>query len=336
MHTKNTKGVASFSDFIQSRKARKLSVCLVLCFMAIFTANAAEKAVYAQGKSHSYAPHHIERLVEDTLTPLTPAKPVNIKYLNISELRDSIPASFDSISPNVIVGEELLLPAAKILVEGERPLRVLHLGDSHVAGKSLPRAVKEVLTDWLGEADSAGEGSGINFLAIGSNGATSRRFLSGDYMQRISDFHPDLIILSLGTNEAHGMGYLEDVHSRQLDKFFAVLGSVCPDASLLLTTPPGDYLAVSGKGKQRVKRPNPMVVRCAANIVSYGKEHGMATWDLNTICGGEVAVTNWIKAGLMRPDRVHFLPEGYAVQGHLLGNAIVRTLVRLARQKEAL
>lgn len=311
---------ASISHRIKGSALLGFALCLALCLMSASVANAATRT------------YGIPSEAADTLTPLVPAQAVNVKYLDISSLHDSIPASFDSISANVILGEDILLPAAKILAEGQRPLRVLHLGDSHVAGKSLPLAVKEVLTDWLGTADSTEAGNSVKFTYIGSNGATSRRFLTGNYMQRIADFRPDLLIISLGTNEAHGMGYREETHTRQLDKFFETLDSVYSDACILLTTPPGDYLATGGKGKQRVKRPNPMVSRCAANIVNYGKEHGMAVWDMNTICGGDVAVRNWITAGLMRPDRVHFIPAGYALQGHLLGNAIVRTLVRLTQK----
>ena len=53
-------------------------------------------------------------------------------------------------------------------------------------------------------------------------------------------------------------------------------------------------------------------------------EHGLASWDLYNICGGEAAVRNWIAAGLMRPDRVHYEPQGYAIQGKLLAEALLR------------
>lgn len=253
---------------------------------------------------------------------------------------DSMPASFKHTQDNLIDQPQLLQQAAFVLADGERPLRVLHIGDSHVAGKTFPLSVKETLVHCLGQAESAGEGQGVWFNYIGSNGATSARFLSEKYMAAFAEKSPDLIIVSLGTNEAHSMNYREDIHEKQLDAFFERLGQACPDAAILLTTPPGDYLSSSyvsyrqtsrSRHRQRqvryAKRPNPMNARCASFIADYGHGNHMAVWDLFTICGGETAAhANWTGSGLMRSDRIHFEHEGYAIQGHLLGEAIVRAL----------
>lgn len=247
---------------------------------------------------------------------------------------------FRNTQPNEIIHSERLKPIAAILLSKERPLRVLHLGDSHVAGKTFPQAVKEVLAEQFGTAESADEGSGVYFRFIGRNGATSASFLTNDYMQSIAEVSPDLIILSLGTNEAHGMGYREELHTEQLNTFFEMLRDACPQATILLTTPPGDYLTTtyvnyrrtSRHSRKKVRqvrrstRPNPMGPRCAANILAYGNEHNMPVWDLHTICGGNLTERNWVSAHLMRPDRIHFQPAGYTLQGHLLGNALVRAL----------
>lgn len=255
---------------------------------------------------------------------------------------NSMPASFRGTQENVIDQPQLLQQAAFILADRNRPLRVLHIGDSHVAGKTFPLAVKETLLHCLGEAQSPDEGQGVWFNFIGKNGATSVTLRSESYMSQFAEKNPDLIILSLGTNEAHSMNYREDLHEKQLDAFFSQLREACPDATILLTTPPGDYLSssyVSYKQTSRsrrnlrqvryAKRPNPMSARCAWFIADYGHGNHMAVWDLFTICGGENdAHANWTENGLMRPDRVHFQPEGYEIQGHLLGEAIVKALAQ--------
>lgn len=255
---------------------------------------------------------------------------------------NSMPASFKKTQDNIIDQPQLIQQAAFILADGQRPLRVLHIGDSHVAGKTFPLAVKETLTRCLGQAKSASEGLGVWFNFIGKNGATSSTLLTEKYMTDFAEKCPDLIIVSLGTNEAHSMNYREDLHEKQLDEFFTRLREACPNAAILLTTPPGDYLSssyVSYKQTSRsrrnlrqvryAKRPNPMSARCASFLADYGHGNHMAVWDMFTICGGEdAAQANWTGNGLMRPDRIHFQPKGYEIQGHLLGEAIVRALAQ--------
>lgn len=253
---------------------------------------------------------------------------------------NSMPAAFAHTQENVIAQPQLLQSAAFILANGERPLRVLHIGDSHVAGRTFPLAVKETLTRCLGKAQSADEGRGVWFNYTGRNGATSAHLNTDAYMADFAEKRPDLIIISLGTNEAHGMGYREDQHERQLDAFFARLRQACPDAALLITTPPGDYLTSSyvdyrqtARSKNRSrrvktgKRANPMSARCAWFLIDYAHGNHMAVWDLFGICGGEEAAhANWTGSNLMRPDKIHFQPAGYEIQGHLLGEALVKAL----------
>lgn len=155
-------------------------------------------------------------------------------------------------------------------------------------------------------------------------------------MRQIADSRPDLVILSFGTNECHGMGYREEQHREQLEDFYGMLSEACPDAVIMMTTPPGDYLTTrsvryvrnkrgrrSRKVVRSTSRVNPMSTRCASELENFGRQHGLAVWNLNEIAGGPVAVRNWTSARLMRPDRIHFTPEGYRLHGQLLGEAIL-------------
>ncbi len=259
------------------------------------------------------------------------------------ETANSMPSSFRNRKENVVANAAALRPAFDIVLRGERPLRVLHLGDSHVAGKAFPNAVEQTLRTAFRKTEVMPDDGtdGLVFTAIGSNGATSERFLSESYRERIAATQADLVIVSLGTNEAHGMGYIESVHEQQLSVFLDMLRSVLPEATFLFTTPPGDYLKQvyvnyrnMGRGGKRRRvvrsalRPNPMNSRCAACITAFARDHGLAFWDLYNICGGEAAVRNWIAAGLMRPDRVHFEPQGYAIQGKLLAEALLQAVCK--------
>ena len=39
----------------------------------------------------------------------------------------------------------------------------------------------------------------------------------------------------------------------------------------------------------------------------------------------------WLSAGLARPDRIHFTPEGYTILGNLLFNALMDAYAAQAR-----
>lgn len=304
-------------------------------------------ATRSQGAAggNAFTPHGAEAdpTADAQGSPERDAQRPQVNLLN--EPDNSMPAGFRDCETNEVQQPELLQQAAFILADAKRPLRVLQIGDSHVAGRAFPLAVKETLTHCLGAADSPDEGTGVYFSYVGSNGATSQRFVTDSYMRQFADKRPDLIIVSLGTNEAHGMGYREDLHERQLDKFFDLLRDACPDAVILLTTPPGDYLSTSyvnyrksRRGNQRVRygrRPNPMSARCASFISDYGYGHHISVWDLFDICGGEdSAQTNWAGNHYMRADLIHFEPEGYQIQGHLLGEALVRALAEPSGGKD--
>ncbi len=340
---------SSSSGIPRSQSSGKKLYTLLALWIVVLTVAVAAVSTNncSTGSSRSALPETFRRdsVPSATANAGAPSEevPVTLNY-DLSGLDNALPSSFQNTKSNNILYANALQPCSRIIAAGERPLRVLHIGDSHVAGKTFPTAVKETLTQVFGQAGDADNnktGKGIEFQFIGSNGATSSRFLSDSYMNRFAAFSPDLIILSLGTNEAHGMGYREDLHTQQLDKFFERLNEACPKATIVLTTPPGDYLTTSyvtrirasRKSKRYVRRvryasrPNPMSSRCAELIANYGKEHGMAVWDLYTIAGGEqTAQRNWVTAHLMRADRIHFEPAGYKMHGRLLGNALATAL----------
>ncbi|MDO4929739.1 MAG: GDSL-type esterase/lipase family protein [Bacteroidales bacterium] len=270
----------------------------------------------SSARSKSASGHQLEPIEEaEAETPDTNWKAVDVE--------NSMPSSFSDCQPNVINRADTLSKVFDILCKSGRPLRILQLGDSHVAGDSYPQAVRERLEAAWGKAESETDTTGVIFSYRGSNGATTKRFATADWMRKIAAESPDLIILSFGTNECHGMGYDEAQHHAQLQEFYDMLTETCPDAVIMMTTPPGDYLTTRRKRRSRSTRANPMNVRCAAELELFGKENGLPVWDLYTIAGGTDAVRNWTSANLMKPDRIHYTPEGYALHGHLLGEAIL-------------
>ena len=139
-------------------------------------------------------------------------------------------------------------------------------------------------------------------------------YLTPERLKIIGQKQPDLVILSFGTNECHGMGYKEDVHYKQIEQTFDSLLAVCPDAAFLFTTPQGAYL--NGK-------PNPMTEKCVATLKKFAADRNVAFWNIYEIAGGNKALQNYISAGMLKKDRVHYTPSGYKLQGKLLGEAIL-------------
>lgn len=237
-------------------------------------------------------------------------------------LSTPFPSGFRNTRPNELQGSASLHPVFEKLKRG-LPVRVMQIGDSHVKGKYLPQALESTLQATF---------PGIRFTFYGINGAWARRFYEHDMISRVAAENPDLLVISFGTNEAHGSALDRQAHAKTMDLLTQRIRERCPDVCFLFTTPPGSYLSQrvyrTTRGRRRrttVKVVNPNTPDVANSIVRYCQERQMAVWDLYTIAGGEQsACTNWRDAGLMNTDLVHFLTTGYTLQGTLLGEAICK------------
>lgn len=213
------------------------------------------------------------------------------------------------------------------------PVRIVHIGDSHVRGHVLPLVVRRHLERDFGNqavypdtityqtsglARETGR-PGVVYHMIGINGATCHSFANASQVEEIPSLHPDLIILSFGTNESHG-AYNPVRHMAQMDELITRLRNECPKACILLTTPPGSYIRY--RKKRSINTRTPLV---AQTIVAYANRHGYAAWDLfNTVGGEHNACRNWTNGGYMVRDRIHYTSEGYTLQGNLLYDALIK------------
>jgi lysophospholipase L1-like esterase len=176
------------------------------------------------------------------------------------------------------------------------------------------------------------DSSGVICHCIGINGATSENFMDDKYMTEIQQLHPDLIIISLGTNEGFG-SYDSDNHYSMMESLFSMLRNSCPNVPILYTTPPGAFKTIYGRRYRRHRRvyrkvirveENRNIERATATIVRFAADHQVACWDLFNIAGGErYACRNWLSGNYFQRDRVHFVSDGYALQGDLLYEAIM-------------
>jgi len=161
----------------------------------------------------------------------------------------------------------------------------------------------------------SGHRPGLFYNVIGNNGATYNSYNRIPDMGRsVAQMHPDLIIVSLGTNEA--FGHVDTARMIDaIDRLVNELHNYNPNAGLLLVTP----MECQRKGTINQN------VKTVANIISqYGKDHHIPVYDWYNVAGGDRASLKWISEGLYGRDRIHHTVKGYRVQGFMLYDALTR------------
>lgn len=245
------------------------------------------------------------RWANDTIPVLT-AFPEAFRETGRNEIIDSIAL----LSP---VFERLRQVRAEL---SEDTVRIVHIGDSHVRGHIYPQTTGTRLKETFGA---------VSYTNRGVNGATCLTFTHPGRIADIVALKPELLILSFGTNESHNRRYNVNIHYNQMDELIKLLRTALPEVPILLTTPPGSYESFRQKRRKRTYSINPRTATAAETIRRYAEEHHLLVWDMYDVVGGRRrACTNWAEAKLMRPDHVHYLPEGYILQGELLYQALIQ------------
>ena len=152
---------------------------------------------------------------------------------------------------------------------------------------------------------------GVVYHTIGVNGAAARHYNRTPlFFEQLPVLAPDLLIISLGTNDAYEPGFNPAAFQQQLDTLVGRLRRRCPQADVLLTGPADSY-------RQR-RAPNPDLPRLRAVLRAYAQAHDLAYWDFAAVQGDYGSLRTWLAQGLAAPDLVHFTNKGYDLQGLLL------------------
>jgi len=168
--------------------------------------------------------------------------------------------------------------------------------------------------------------SGILYHSIGVNGAMYVNYTDLDFMQRLALLKPDLLIVSLGTNETFGLRFNELEFRGQIHAFLQMVKRYMPQTTLLLTTPAECYKRIR-INKQRVYVRNENTQTAATAIIKQAKEEGIACWDLFSATGGINSCKEWYQRGYLGRDRIHFTKEGYQEHGNLFYTSLIRTML---------
>lgn len=202
----------------------------------------------------------------------------------------------------------------------ERPERPL---DSAVG---LRTSSDEICTQFGGRdgnnpvSPTGGKARGIVYNAYALPGKTFDFFSkSRNMVTDLITYRPDLIIITLGTNDAFAkLDY--GVILKHISKLLSTVRSNAPTASILFTIPPDTFF------KNGTNNTYTHVVRQA--IIDFSLKKKCAWWDLYGIMGGAGSMNTWRVRGLAHADRIHFNKEGYRLQGEKVGEAIIRACTR--------
>lgn len=251
------------------------------------------------------------------------------------QIGNALPSTFRNTCANRLLHSEHLAPFFAKLCQGTEPVRVVQLGDSHVRGHVFPVAARRTLEQAFGaqavypdsityQTDALAHETGapgIVYHAIGINGATTEHFCDTEKMETIAALRPDLIILSFGTNESFTRRYDPVEHFTQMDALLTLIRHYNPDATVMVTTPPGCYV----RAARRRKVINPRGETAAQTILKFAEQRQLTAWDLYKLAGGQQnACLNWKNHRYMQRDQVHYTAKGYTLQGTLLAEAILQ------------
>lgn len=155
----------------------------------------------------------------------------------------------------------------------------------------------------------------FQFQSYGSSGGKYADYVDKcDYcFDQLKAEKPDLVILSLGTNDAH-KPYTEAEFYNYAKAMVSGIRETSSKTSILLTTKPDTFF----------KNLKPISEEVVKNVLErIAEEYDCALWNLSDVMGGNDSILEWYLNGLASSDLMHFTPKGYQLQGQLLVDALV-------------
>lgn len=158
---------------------------------------------------------------------------------------------------------------------------------------------------------------GLVYNAIGVNGARLSSYLNSElYSQHLAAINPDLIIFSIGTNDANTKYFDYERYKTEYIQLIEISKLAAPNAAILITVPNDCYYY-----KRYVNKNTPIMRN---QIIKIASKYNYGVWDFYSVMGGLNSSQTWYNYGLMRYDRIHFNHEGYILKGDLFLSAFLR------------
>jgi LysM repeat protein/lysophospholipase L1-like esterase len=180
--------------------------------------------------------------------------------------------------------------------------------------RSNPQQERATLFGFLLENNSK---PGVLYCSAGANGVTYYHYNRAEnFADQAAMLFPDLIIITLGTNESFLPGSKMGEVEREIAAFLKKLRTKMPNVPILVTINP-DVL----KNKSA---DNTIGMQVRDILRRQTQEQNVAIWDLHQIMGGLGSMRRWRSAGLAQADGIHFTEQGYLVKAQLLYSALMK------------
>lgn len=157
---------------------------------------------------------------------------------------------------------------------------------------------------------------GIHYSNFGVSGLTFRECIRAkEIASQMAVLKPDLLVISLGTNDSYVNALVQDTFRYQLRFFCEQLKKFNPETEILFMTAP--YTSYKGSPPSKLTMVN-------EEIRLLCKEQEIALWDWEKVIGGDLLFKNWQTQYLVTKDQLHFSNEGYMLIGKLFAEALLK------------
>ncbi|MBN2766100.1 MAG: hypothetical protein JXR27_06965 [Paludibacteraceae bacterium] len=158
---------------------------------------------------------------------------------------------------------------------------------------------------------------GVVYHSIGVNGAHFADYNRWpEFYRQLPMLQPDLIIVSLGTNEGVNRRVTKTEIKRQVKTMLREIKKSTDTPVLLLTAFDNYYRRRSFNRYLRIVN---------AGIAETAAQQNTALIDAYKITGGYKSASKWRTQGLISPDRIHYNTNGYELQGKIIYQAIINS-----------
>lgn len=179
--------------------------------------------------------------------------------------------------------------------------------------RSMKGYQNQKLMQWDGIVLENTNQKGILYHTIGVNGAMYSHFnKTPRFFEQLPVLKPDLIIVSLGTNEALN-ARTDKLFDDDLVMFFANIRKKVGNVPVIITTPPDNR-----------KHPHNAKL-LSERLVEFANLNDMAVFNLYEVLGGGGSFTKMQQRGFAQSDKVHFTAKGYTAMGELMFDALMKS-----------
>lgn len=231
--------------------------------------------------------------------------------------------------PFIHPGQQLRVDQRQSTIAASDPLLPTDTSIAGVSYRQLPQPATRLrlfgesraLPELYGVVLHNRQQAGILYHMLGTNGTTYYHYHRSErFWRQMHILQPDLIIVTLGTNEALQQRFLPRQIEPEVRGFLRKLKALAPGGRILLMTNP-DAGHQDGRIRQNPRQMRDLLLRVAA-------EEDVAVYDLYTAMGGAGSIYRWREAQLAYRDFVHFTKKGYIFQGALVYEALMQAYYR--------